>query len=210
MNTKVNKVPTPERATNIAGNKPDAASTEPRPNGAIPNQAQRGVSQDDDILDELMVVWQQHSERLEQIARHHDLSQIRLAPRALVFSSRRRSAFASMAVAIASLAVIAGMVILRRQFVSDTFDLLFFLFLVLMLVLVSFRNLRQLRLLRHPVNFRPSTFGLQLSRAAVFASVVVLLLFTALPVQNGRSMSHATLSQRSAAMANVSYVLSQI
>lgn len=140
MNTKVNKVPTPERATNIAGNKPDAASTEPRPNGAIPNQAQRGVSQDDDILDELMAVWQQHSERLEQIARHHDLSQIRLAPRALVFSSRRRSAFASMAVALASLAVIAGMVILRRQFVSDTFDLLFFLFLVLILVLVFFRD----------------------------------------------------------------------
>ena len=54
-------------------------------NNTILNKAQCG-----DPLDELMTAWQQHSDRIEQIAGQHDLSHIKLAPRLLVLSSRRR------------------------------------------------------------------------------------------------------------------------
>lgn len=181
------------------------------PEGQQFKNAIQSEPQNDDMLQELMSVWQQHGERIEQIARQHDLSQIRLVPRLLVFSSRRRSALSTLAMAIVCL---AAMVILHRHFISDIFDQLFFAFLGLLLVVAITQCLRQIFLLRpQPLSIQPPAFNilhLSCTRAAVFASVVVMFLFLAVPVQNGRSMSQASLSHRSAVITNVSFVLSHI
>ena len=173
-------------------------------------------AQCDDPLQELMDAWQQHSNRIEQIAGQHDLSHIKLAPRLFVFSSRRRSALSSLATLLVCLTVIVGMVILRQHYISDTFDLYFFLFVVLTLVLTAVQNISHTFLLRRlpppRIHFHKPVSALRYSlpRAAVFASVVVMFLFLAVPIQNGRSMSQASLSHRSAAITNVSFVLSHI
>ena len=184
-----------------------------RPQGATPSNAQCG-EQCGDPLDELMTAWQQHSDRIEQIAGQHDLSHIKLAPRLLVLSSRRRRILSSLAMALVCLAVIVGMVILRQHYISDIFDQLFFAFLALLLFVTLIHSLRQIFLLRRqPFSFHlsPLTFHLSpYSRAAVFASIVVMFLFLAVPVQNGRAMSHGSPSHRSAALTSVSFVLSHI
>lgn len=192
-------------------------------NSISPNavsQSQRSTpanAQCDDPLQELMDAWQQHSNRIEQIAGQHDLSHIKLAPRLFVFSSRRRSALSSLATLLVCLTVIVGMVILRQHYISDTFDLYFFLFVVLTLVLTAAQNISHTFLLRRlpptpRIHFHKHVSPLRYSfpRAAVFASVVVMFLFLAVPIQNGRSMSQASLSHRSAAITNVSFVLSHI
>lgn len=46
------------------------------PHKAIRSGSQCDKQQNEDILEELMAVWQQHGERLEQIAQHHDLSPV--------------------------------------------------------------------------------------------------------------------------------------
>ena len=167
-----------------------------------------------DPLDELMTAWQQHSDRIEQIAGQHDLSHIKLAPRLLVLSSRRRRILSSLAMALVCLASIVGMVILRQHYISDIFEQLFFAFLALLMVVTLIHSLRQIFLLRRqPFSFHlsPLTFHLSpYSRAAVFAAVVVMFLFLAVPVQNGRAMSHGSPSHRSAALTSVSFVLSHI
>ena len=184
-----------------------------RPQGATPSNAQCG-EQCGDPLDELMTAWQQHSDRIEQIAGQHDLSHIKLAPRLLVLSSRRRRILSSLSMALVCLAVIVGMVILRQHYISDIFDQLFFAFLALLLFVTLIHSLRQIFLLRRqPFSFHlsPLTFHLSpYSRAAVFAAVVVMCLFLAVPVQNGRAMSHGSPSHRSAALTSVSFVLSHI
>lgn len=184
------------------------------PKGQQFKNAIQSEPQNDDMLQELMSVWQQHGERIELIARQHDLSQIRLVPRLLVFSSRRRSALSTLAMAIVCLAAIVGMVILHRHFISDIFDQLFFAFLGLLLVVAITQFLRQIFLLRpQPLSIQPPAFNMlhmSCTRAAVFASVVVMFLFLEVPVQNGRSMSQASLSHRSASITNVSFVLSHI
>lgn len=184
------------------------------PEGQQFKNAIQSEPQNDDMLQELMSVWQQHGERIEQIARQHDLSQIRLVPRLLVFSSRRRSVLSTLAMAIVCLAAIVGMVILHRHFISDIFDQLFFAFLGLLLVVVITQCLRQIFLLRRqPLSIQPPAFNmlhLSCTRAAVFASVVVMFLFLAVPVQNGRAMSLGSPSHRSAALTSVSFVLSHI
>lgn len=168
----------------------------------------------EDSLQELMTAWQQHSDRIEQIAGQHDLSHIKLAPRLLVLSSRRRRILSSLAMALVCLASIVGMVILRQHYISDIFDQLFFAFLALLMVVTLIHSLRQIFLLRRqPLTFHlsPITFHLSpYSRAAVFASIVVMFLFLAVPVQNGRAMSHGSPSHRSAALTSVSFVLSHI
>ncbi len=165
-------------------------------------------------MQELMTAWQQHSDRIEQIAGQHDLSHIKLAPRLLVLSSRRRQVLSSLAMALVSLAVIVGMVILSQHYISDIFDQLFFAFLALLMVVTLIQSLRQLFLLRQqPLSIQNSKFKIQnlsYSRAAVFAAVVVMFLFLAVPVQNGRAMSHGSPSHRSAALTSVSIVLSHI
>ena len=168
-----------------------------------------------DPLDELMTAWQQHSDRIEQIAGQHDLSHIKLAPRLLVLSSRRRRILSSLAMALVCLASIVGMVILRQHYISDIFEQLFFAFLALLMVVTLIQCLRQIFLLRQQplLNFQFSPITLHLSpysRAAVFASIVVMFLFLAVPVQNGRAMSHGSPSHRSAALTSVSFVLSHI
>ena len=169
----------------------------------------------EDSLQELMTAWQQHSDRIEQIVGQHDLSHIKLAPRLLVLSSRRRRILSSLALAIVCLAAIVGMVILRQHYISDIFDQLFFAFLALLMVVTLIHSLRQIFLLRQQplLNFQFSIFNFQFplySRAAVFASIVVMFLFLAVPVQNGRAMSHGSPSHRSAALTSVSFVLSHI
>ena len=181
-----------------------------RPQGATPSNAQCG-----DPLDELMTAWQQHSDRIEQIAGQHDLSHIKLAPRLLVLSSRRRRILSSLAMALVCLAAIVGMVILRQHYISDIFDQLFFAFLALLLFVTLIHSLRQIFLLRRQplLNSQFSILNPQfsnLSRAAVFAAVVVMFFFLAVPVQNGRAMSHGSPSHRSAALTSVSFVLSHI
>ncbi len=172
------------------------------------------MNKNEDFMQELMTAWQQHSDRIEQIAGQHDLSHIKLAPRLLVLSSRRRRILSSLAMALVSLAVIVGMVILRQHYISDIFDQLFFAFLALLMVATLIQCLRQIFLLRRqPFTFHlsPLTFHLSpYSRAAVFAAVVVMCLFLAVPVQNGRAMSHGSPSHRSAALTSVSFVLSHI
>ena len=173
------------------------------------------MNQKEKFLDELMDAWQRHSDRIEQIAGRHDLSHIKLAPRLLVLSSRRRRFLSSLAMALVCLATIVGMVILRQHYISDIFDQLFFAFLALLLVVTLIQSLRQIFLLRRQpfLNFQFSILNSQfsiLSRAAVFASVVVMFLFLAIPVQNGRAMSHGSPSHRSAALTSVSSVLSHI
>lgn len=167
-----------------------------------------------DPLDELMTAWQQHSDRIEQIAGQHDLSHIKLAPRLLVLSSRRRRILSSLALALVCLAAIVGMVILRQHYISDIFEQLFFAFLALLLFVTLIQCLRQIFLLRQQsltFHLSPITFHLSpYSRAAVFASIVVMFLFLAVPVQNGRAMSHGSPSHRSAALTSVSFVLSHI
>ena len=167
-----------------------------------------------DPLDELMTAWQQHSDRIEQIAGQHDLSHIKLAPRLFVLSSRRRRILSSLAMALVCLASIVGMVILRQHYISDIFDQLFFVFLALLMVVTLIHSLRQIFLLRQqPLSIQNSKFNIQhlsYSRAAVFATVVVMFLFLAVPVQNGRAMSHGSPSHRSAALTSVSFVLSHI
>ena len=192
----------------------------------------------EDSLQELMAAWQQHSDRIGQIAERHDLSHIKLVPRLFVLSSRRRQALSSLAMALVSLAAIVGMVVFRRHYISDIFDQLFFAFLALLLLVALIHSLRQIYYiykstgLAHsspklgremPVAFRAepcvkegqrsvslnSQFS-TLSRAAVFASVVVMFLFLAVPVQNGRAMSYGTPSHRSAALASVAFTLSHI
>ena len=157
-----------------------------------------------------MTAWQQHSDRIEQIAGQHDLSHIKLAPRLLVLSSRRRRILSSLAMALVCLAAIVGMVILRQHYISDIFEQLFFAFLALLLVVTLIQSLRQIFLLRRqPLSIQNSKFKIQnlsYSRAAVFASVVVMFLFLAIPVQNGRAMSHGSPSHRSAALTSVSFV----
>ena len=191
-------------------------------NNTILSKAQYG-----DPLDELMTAWQQHSDRIEQIAGQHDLSHIKLAPRLLVLSSRRRRILSSLAMALVCLASIVGMVILRQHYISDIFEQLFFAFLALLLFVTLIQSLRQIfscpfSVLRFPfsvLRFPLSVFRSPLSvlrspfsvyRAAVFASVVVMFLFLAIPVQNGRAMSHGSPSHRSAALTSVSFVLSHI
>ncbi|MBP5515797.1 MAG: hypothetical protein J6X86_02495 [Bacteroidales bacterium] len=173
------------------------------------------MNQKECFLDELMTAWQQHSDRIEQIAGQHDLSHIKLAPRLLVLSSRRRRVLSSLAMALVCLASIVGMVILRQHYISDIFEQLFFAILALLMVVALIQSLRQIILLRRrpQLNFQLSTFNFQLStfsRAAVFAAVVVMFLFLAIPVQNGRAMSHGSPSHRSAALTSVSIVLSHI
>ncbi|MCR5065416.1 MAG: hypothetical protein K6A67_06555 [Bacteroidales bacterium] len=184
-----------------------------RPQGATPSNAQCG-EQCGDPLQELMTAWQQHSDRIEQIAGQHDLSHIKLAPRLLVLSSRRRRILSSLAMALVCLASIVGMVILRQHYISDIFEQLFFAFLALLMVVTLIQCLRQIFLLRRqPFTFHlsPITFHLSpYSRAAVFASIVVMFLFLAVPVQNGRAMSHGSPSHRNAALTSVSFVLSHI
>ena len=168
----------------------------------------------EDSLQELMTAWQQHSDRIEQIAGQHDLSHIKLAPRLFVLSSRRRRILSSLAMALVCLAAIVGMVILRQHYISDIFEQLFFAFLALLLVVTLIQSLRQIFLLRRqPLSIQNSKFKIQnlsYSRAAVFASVVVMFLFLAIPVQNGRAVSHCSPSHRSAALTSVSFVLSHI
>lgn len=201
MNKKVDKT------SSLNSISPNAVS---QSQGAMSSNAQC-----DDPLQELMDAWQQHSNRIEQIAGQHDLSHIKLAPRLFVFSSRRRSAISSLATLLVCLTVIVGMVILRQHYISDTFDLYFFLFVDLTLVLTAAQNISHTFLLRRlppRIHFHKPVSPLRYSlpRAAVFASVVVMFLFLAVPIQNGRSMSQASLSHRSAAITNVSFVLSQI
>ena len=200
-------------------NLPDPQGNGLRPCGAntILSEAQCG-----DPLDELMTAWQQHSDRIEQIAGQHDLSHIKLAPRLLVLSSRRRRILSSLAMALVCLAAIVGMVILRQHYISDIFDQLFFAFLALLLVVTLIQSLRQIFSCRPsrrhttPLSVfrcRPSrrhTTPFSVYRAAVFATVVVMFLFLAVPVQNGRAMSHGSPSHRSAALTSVSFVLSHI
>ena len=129
-----------------------------RPQGAPPSKAQCG-----DPLDELMTAWQQHSDRIEQIAGQHDLSHIKLAPRLLVLSSRRRRFLSSLAMALVCLAAIVGMVILRQHYISDIFDQLFFAFLALLMVVTLIRCFRQIFLLRRqPLTFHLSPFTFHL------------------------------------------------
>lgn len=217
MNKKVDNVSErePLNLPNPQGNglRPCGANTTlsvvSRPQGATPSIAQCG-----DPLDELMTAWQQHSDRIEQIVGQHDLSHIKLAPRLLVLSSRRRRILSSLAMALVCLAAIVGMVILRQHYISDIFDQLFFAFLALLMVATLIQCLRQIFLLRRqPFSFHLSPLTFQLStfsRAAVFAAVVVMFLFLAVPVQNGRAMSHGSPSHRSAALTSVSFVLSHI
>lgn len=171
-------------------------------------------AQCDDPLQELMDAWQQHSDRIEQIAGQHDLSHIKLAPRLLVLSSRRRQILSSLAMALVCFAAIVGMAILRQHYISDIFEQLFFALLALLMVVALIQSLRQIFLLRRqPLTFHLSPFTYHLSpysRAAVFASIVVMFLFLAVPVQNGRAMSHGSPSHRSAAITNVSFVISHI
>lgn len=168
----------------------------------------------EDSLQELMTAWQQHSDRIEQIAGQHDLSHIKLAPRLLVLSSRRRRILSSLAMALVCLAAIVGMVILRQHYISDIFEQLFFAFLALLLVVTLIQSLRQIFSCRPsrrhttPLSVFRSPFSVY--RAAVFAAVVVMFLFLAVPVQNGRAMSHGSPSHRSAALTSVSSVLSHI
>ena len=185
-------------------NLPDPQGNGLRPCGAntILSEAQCG-----DPLDELMTAWQQHSDRIEQIAGQHDLSHIKLAPRLLVLSSRRRRILSSLAMALVCLAAIVGMVILRQHYISDIFDQLFFAFLALLLVVTLIQSLRQIFSCR-PSRRHATPFSVY--RAAVFATVVVMFLFLAVPVQNGRAMSHGSPSHRSAALTSVSSVLSHI
>jgi len=201
MNKKVDKT------SSLNSISPNAVS---QSQGAMSSNAQC-----DDPLQELMDAWQQHSNRIEQIAGQHDLSHIKLAPRLFVFSSRRRSALSSLATLLVCLTVIVGMVILRQHYISDIFDQFFFAFLALLMVVTLIQSLRQIFLLRQQpqLNFQFSILNSQFSpysRAAVFASVVVMFLFLAVPIPNGRSMSQASLSHRSAAITNVSFVLSHI
>ena len=160
----------------------------------------------EDSLQELMTAWQQHSDRIEQIAGQHDLSHIKLAPRLLVLSSRRRRILSSLAMALVCLASIVGMVILRQHYISDIFDQLFFAFLALLMVVTLIQSLRQI--FSSPLSVFRSPFSVY--RAAVFAAVVVMFLFLVVPVQNGRAMSHGSPSHRSAALTSVSFVLSHI
>lgn len=161
-----------------------------------------------------MTVWQQHSDRIEQIAGQHDLSHIKLAPRLLVLSSRRRRILSSLAMALVCLAAIVGMVILRQHYISDIFEQIFFAFLALLMVVALIHSLRQIFSCRPsrrhttPLSVFRSPFSVY--RAAVFAAVVVMFLFLAVPVQNGRAMSHGSPSHRSAALTSVSIVLSHI
>jgi len=183
-------------------------------NNTILSEAQCG-EQCGDPLEELMIAWQQHSDRIDQIAGQHDLSHIRLAPRLFVLSSRRRRVLSSLAMALVCLAAIAGMVMLRQHYVSDFFEQLFLVFLALLVVVALFHSLLQLfPPHRQPqLNFQFSILNSQfstLSRAAVFASVVAMFLFLAVPVQNGRAMSHGSPSHRSATLTCVSSVLSHI
>lgn len=172
------------------------------------------MNQKECFLDELMTAWQQHSDRIEQIAGQHDLSHIKLAPRLFVLSSRRRRILSSLAMALVCLASIVGMVILRQHYISDIFEQLFFAFLALLLVVVLIQSLRQIFRCRPsrrhttPLSVFRSPFSVY--RAAVFAAVVVMFLFLAIPVQNGRAMSHGSPSHRSAALTSVSIVLSHI
>ena len=207
MNQKVNNVSERQPLSNTT------LSVVSRPQGATPSNAQCG-ERCGDPLDELMTAWQQHSDRIEQIAGQHDLSHIKLAPRLLVLSSRRRRILSSRAIALVCLAAIVGMVILRQHYISDIFEQLFFAFLALLLFVTLIHSLRQIFLLRRqPFSFHLSPLTLHLSpysRAAVFASIVVMFLFLAVPVQNGRAMSHGSPSHRSAALTSVSFVLSHI
>ena len=118
----------------------------------------------EDSLQELMTAWQQHSDRIEQIAGQHDLSHIKLAPRLLVLSSRRRRILSSLAMALVCLAAIVGMVILRQHYISDIFEQLFFAFLALLLFVTLIHSLRQIFLLRRqPFSFHLSPLTLHLS-----------------------------------------------
>ena len=201
MNKKVDKT------SSLNSISPNAVS---QSQGAMSSNAQC-----DDPLQELMDAWQQHSNRIEQIAGQHDLSHIKLAPRLFVLSSRRRSALSSIATLLVCLTVIVGMVILSQHYISDIFDQFFFAFLALLMVVTLIQSLRQIFLLRQQplLNSQFSILNSQfsnLSRAAVFAAVVVMFLFLAVPVQNGRAMSHGSPSHRSAALTSVSFVLSHI
>ncbi|MBP5326781.1 MAG: hypothetical protein J6Y98_02550, partial [Bacteroidales bacterium] len=80
------------------------------------------MNKNEDFMQELMTAWQQHSDRIEQIAGQHDLSHIKLAPRLFVLSSRRRRILSSLAMALVCLASIVGMVILRQHYISDIFE----------------------------------------------------------------------------------------
>ena len=181
----------------------------------------------EDSLQELMTAWQQHSDRIGQIAEQHDLSHIQLPPRLFVLSSRRRQILSSLAMALVSLAAIVGMVVFRRHYISDLFDQLFFAFLALLLLVALIHSLRQTYYIYKSTGSAHSSPKLgevpagqrsvplnshlsPLSRAAVFASVVVMFLFLAVPVQNGRAMSYGTPSHRSAALASVAFTLSHI
>ena len=165
------------------------------------------MNKNEDFLDEMMTAWQQHSDRVEQIAGRHDLSHITLGPRPFVLSSRRRRVLSSLSMALVCIVCIVGMVILRQHYISDLFEQLFFAFLALLMVVILIQSLRQI------FSCRPSrrhTTPFSVYRAAVFASVVVMFLFLAIPVQNGRAMSHGSPSHRSAALTSVSFVLSHI
>lgn len=163
----------------------------------------------EDPFEEFMTVWEQHYERIDQMAKSHDVSQINLVPRISFFSPRRRKMLSSLAMAILCIATIVGMILLRKYYIVDTFDLVFFLFLTLILSLSTAQSVLQF------INyFRIQAFkhsNKQAFRsAAVCAAVVVMFIFLSFPVQSGRAMSPSSFSERGETLIQVTYTLSNL
>lgn len=171
---------------------------------------------EDELLNHLAATWQQHCQRIDLIAQRHDPERIHLAPRLLVFSSRRLSRLADMAMAAICIGAIVAIIVLRQQYILDIFDFLFFILLVAIFASTAVQSLvrahssRRLALLALPRPQPSLLLRRAVSRAAVFASVMVMILMLVIPIQNGRATSHASLAQRSATIANVNFVLSQM
>jgi len=163
----------------------------------------------EDPLEELMTVWKQHYERIDQMAKSHALSQVNLVPRHSFFSPRWRKMLSGSAMTILSVVIIVGMVLLRKHYVVDIFDLIFFMLLALILFLSTVQGIMQFIKYFRLQAFKPSNFHAFRS-AAVCAAAVVMFIFLYFPVQGGRATSLTSLSQRDETLIQVTNTLSNI
>jgi len=171
----------------------------------------------------LLAVWQQHSDRIDQTVRHHDLSHLRLVPRRYVFSARKLR-LSSLSVRGTVYMMAIGMIFaFKPRYVYDSYDFALMILLGTILLLslatcaVSLTRLRKadpLAFLREGDDCRISHGGIPLravlSRAASGAAVAVLLLFLVLPVQKGRAMSQLDHGKRVEALDDVAHILNSI
>lgn len=174
------------------------------------------MNKNNDILEELMPIWQQHSAHIDQIVQRHEPS-FTEPPQRFVLSSVRRQSIISLATALVCTGFIAAIIMLRKYFCADLYDQLFFLLFVLALALAAAIQFRRAYSLRHPGNAKASFRLLRegfvhdtFPQVSIASSIAVMILFLVVPIPEGRAMSYCTHAQQQETLSEVSYLINNL